>query len=170
MIEKNLEIGVSSVSERGFFFHHEGKEKKSNIIQLPLFLQTYSSSAGSQAQVSKFMSIVLDALVTSVACIPPSSPPVRLYNSQLSMVPKRSVSVSEARLTLSTLSSNHRSFTALKYVERGKPHRRWKCDALLDGVFCVRSETRSLVRASNHTMALCSGFPVVASQATVVSR
>ena len=40
-----------------------------------------------QSRVSRFMSMVREALVTSVACTPPAVPPVRFHSTQVSMVP-----------------------------------------------------------------------------------
>ena len=46
------------------------------------------SSSSSQSRVSRSISIVRLALVTSVTCAPPSTPPVRFQISQQSVVPK----------------------------------------------------------------------------------
>ena len=41
-----------------------------------------------QSRVSMFMSMVREALVTSVTCTPPFTPPVRFHTSQESVLPK----------------------------------------------------------------------------------
>ena len=46
-----------------------------------------ASSRSSQSRVSRFISMVRLALVTSVTCRPPLDPPVRFQTSQVSMVP-----------------------------------------------------------------------------------
>ena len=45
------------------------------------------SSSSSQSKVSRFISMVRLALVTSVTCTPPRGPPVRFHSSQVSVVP-----------------------------------------------------------------------------------
>src|SRR3954451_3799398 len=54
------------------------------------------SSSASQSRVSRSISIVRLALVTSVTCRPPSTPPVRFHSSQLSVVPQRAFPASAA--------------------------------------------------------------------------
>ena len=61
-----------------------------------------------------FIIIVLEALVTSVTCLPPSSPPVRFQTSHVSTVPNISLSSSMARFTAGTLSRSQESFVAEK--------------------------------------------------------
>lgn len=61
---------------------------------------------GSHSRVSRFISMVREALVTSVTWTPPSVPPVRFQISQESMVPK-AISPRSARLrSPGTLSSS----------------------------------------------------------------
>jgi hypothetical protein len=54
----------------------------------------------------RFISIVREALVTSVTCRPPSGPPVRFQISQESMVPKAISPRSARALRPGTLSSS----------------------------------------------------------------
>lgn len=64
-----------------------------------------SSRLGScQSSVSRSISNVRDALVTSVTCRPPSLPPVRFQSTQVSIVPKASSPFSARSRAPSTLS------------------------------------------------------------------
>ena len=70
-----------------------------------------SSSAGScQSSVSRSMSSVRDAFVTSVACTPPSTPPVRFQRTQVSIVPNASRPASAFSRAPSTFSSSQVTF------------------------------------------------------------
>ncbi len=61
-------------------------------------------------RVSRFISMVREALVTSVTCTPPSVPPVRFQISQESIVPK-AISPASARLrSPGTCSSSQAAF------------------------------------------------------------
>ena len=57
-------------------------------MHLPAFVKIYClqiiylSRNGSQLRVSKFISMVRDALVTSVRCRPPLTPPVKFWNKR----------------------------------------------------------------------------------------
>ncbi len=62
------------------------------------------------SSVSRFISIVRDALVTSVAWTPPSVPPVRFQSTQVSMLPKASSPASARLRAPSTLSRIHLIF------------------------------------------------------------
>ena len=63
----------------------EGRISGSMETGMPMSAQI----SGFQSRVSMFMSIVREALVTSVACTPPLTPPVRFHSVQVSMVPMR---------------------------------------------------------------------------------
>lgn len=69
-----------------------------------------SSNSSSQSSVSRFISIVRLALVTSVAWIPPSGPPVRFHNTQQSVFPNTACPCSAAARTPSTFSRIHLIF------------------------------------------------------------
>mmetsp|Transcript_65934 Transcript_65934/g.121617 ORF Transcript_65934/g.121617 Transcript_65934/m.121617 type:complete len:213 (-) Transcript_65934:54-692(-) len=96
-----------------------------------------------------------------------ADPPVKLYISQLSMVPKRQVPFATALATPCEFSMSHFILTAEKYVETGKPvsARNWSWPPAL-----ISFSATSAVRRSSQTSALCRGLPVSRSQATVVSR
>ena len=81
-----------------------------------------SSKDSSHARVLMFISMVLDALVTSVTWLPPDTPPVRFHTSHVSTLPNINVSLSAAARTSGTLSGNQASLVAEKYVARGRPH------------------------------------------------
>ena len=66
-----------------------------------------SSAGGCQSSVLRSISIVRDALVTSVACTPPSVPPVRFHSTQVSMFPNASWPASAFSRAPSTLSRIH---------------------------------------------------------------
>ena len=61
------------------------------------------NSSGSQSSVSRSINMVRLALVTSVMCWPPSTPPVRFHNSQLSVVPKSAASFGGLTYTVDVL-------------------------------------------------------------------
>ena len=61
------------------------------------------------------------ALVTSVTCTPPSTPPVSFQISQLSVVPKSASPASASARTPSTLSRIHWILPPEKYVAGGRP-------------------------------------------------
>ena len=81
------------------------------------------SSSSSHSPVWMLYSRVRLAFVASVMC---SSPPVRLYTSQESMVPKASSPFSARSRAPSTLSSSHRTFVPLKYASSTSPVFCWK--------------------------------------------
>ena len=66
--------------------------------------------SSSQASVLRSISIVRLALVTSVMCRPPSTPPVRFQISQVSMFPKIRSPASAFSRAPSTLSRIQRTF------------------------------------------------------------
>ena len=66
-----------------------------------------ASSSSSQSSVARSMSMVRLALVGSVTCTPPSTPPVRCHSSQVSMVPNSASPRSAAARTPSTFSRIH---------------------------------------------------------------
>ena len=66
-----------------------------------------SSASSCQSSVSRSISSVRLALVTSVMWRPPSLPPVRFHSTQLSVVPNSSSPFSARLRAPSTLSSSH---------------------------------------------------------------
>ena len=70
--------------------------------------------SGFQSRVSMFISMVREALVTSVACTPPVAPPVRFHSTQLSMVPMRSSPASARSRAPFTFSSTQATFGPAK--------------------------------------------------------
>ena len=78
-------------------------------------------SSSSQSSVSRFISIVRLAFVTSVMWTPPSVPPVRFHSSQVSVLPKTASPASAAARTPSTFSRIHCTLPAEKYVAGGRP-------------------------------------------------
>ncbi len=76
--------------------------------------------SGIHSSVSRSMSIVREALVTSVRCSP-----VNFHISQLSIVPIASSPFSARSRAPVTLSSNHRTLGPAKYVASGRPTRCW---------------------------------------------
>jgi len=64
--------------------------------------------SASQSSVSRFISMVRLALVTSVTCAPPSGPPVRFQISQVSMLPNSASPRPAASRRPGTLSSSQR--------------------------------------------------------------
>ena len=66
-----------------------------------------SAMSSSHSRVRMFMSIVLEALVTSVTCTPPSVPPVRFHSTQVSVVPNSRSPFSAFSRAPSTLSRIH---------------------------------------------------------------
>jgi hypothetical protein len=65
------------------------------------------NSSSSQSSVSRFISIVRLALVTSIACTPPRAPPVRFHSTHVSGVPKIASPFSASLRTPSTFSRIH---------------------------------------------------------------
>ena len=103
-----------------------------------------SSRLGScQSSVSRSISSVRDALVTSVACSP-----VRFHSTQVSIVPNASSPASARSRAPSTLSRIHLIFGPLKYVDKGNPvaSRSWSASP--------SSRTIASVRVSCQTIAL----------------
>lgn len=72
------------------------------------------NSSSSQSRVSRSISMVRLALVTSVRCTPPRGPPVRFHNTQVSGVPKIASPRSAAARTPSTFSRIHCTLPAEK--------------------------------------------------------
>lgn len=70
-----------------------------------------------------FISIVREALETSVTWAPLFTPPVRFQISQVSTVPKRRRSCCSAAFTFGWLSNSQRSLSAEKYGDKGRPQR-----------------------------------------------
>ncbi len=77
--------------------------------------------SSSQSRVSRFISIVREALVTSVTCTPPSVPPVRFQMHQVSMLPNTRSPASASARAPSTLSRIQRTLVPEKYVASGRP-------------------------------------------------
>jgi hypothetical protein len=75
----------------------------------------------SHDSVSRSISIVRLALVTSVMCWPPSTPPVRFHRHQVSMLPNTRSPDSAFSRAPSTFSRIHRTFGPEKYVASGSP-------------------------------------------------
>ena len=123
-----------------------------------------ASSSESHAAVRTFMSIVLEALLTSVTC---SRPPVSLKISQLSIVPAAN-SPAAARAWPSGICRKIQcSLLAEKYGSSSRPVRCWIRTSFPPW---WRALTYSAVRRSCHTMARWTGLPDFRSQTTIVSR
>src|SRR5699024_5067867 len=75
----------------------------------------------SQLKEERSMSIVREALVTSVMWIPPFTPPVMFHMVQVSVLPNRRSPASALARAPSTLSRIHLIFGPEKYVARGSP-------------------------------------------------
>ena len=73
---------------------------------MPMMLRISSS----QSSVRRFMSIVREALVTSVMCTPPSGPPVSHHVTKVSTLPNMALPDSAAWRAPSTLSRIQRTF------------------------------------------------------------
>jgi len=123
-----------------------------------------SSSSSSQSSVRRFISIVRDALETSVAC---TRPPVSCQMSHASMVPAANSPRSARARACGTWSRIQANLDALKYGSKTSPVR---C--------CTRSPFPSVasrciasaVRRSCHTSAWWIGTPLRRSHTTTVSR
>ena len=76
-----------------------------------------------QSRVSMFISMVREALVTSVTCTPPFTPPVMFHTSQESVLPNIRSPASAFSRAPSTLSRIHLTLGPEKYVARGRPTR-----------------------------------------------
>ena len=81
-------------------------------------ISNLQSSSSSQQRSWMLYNMVREALVTSVAKIPPL---VSLYISHVSTVPKRTSPLSAFSLAPGTLSSIHLIFVALKYASIKRP-------------------------------------------------
>src|SRR5690606_19109580 len=104
------------------------------------------------SRVSRSISIVRDALVTSVTCTPPLGPPVRFHNVQVSVLPNTRSPLSALARAPSTLSRIHLILGPEKYVASGSP-----TFALYRSAPPPRapsSSTMDCVRVSCHTIAL----------------
>jgi hypothetical protein len=77
--------------------------------------------SSSQSSVSRFISIVRLAFVTSVTWAPPPGPPVRFQITHVSMLPKRISPFSARPRAPSMLSRIHLIFGPEKYVAIGRP-------------------------------------------------
>ncbi len=73
-----------------------------------------AAMSGTHCSVSRSMSMVREALVTSVRCTPFAAPPLRFHTSQLSIVPNASSPASARARAPSTLSSSQRTFGPAK--------------------------------------------------------
>ena len=121
-------------------------------------------SSGSHAPVRRFISIVRDALLTSVTW---RRPPVSRCTSQESTVPAASSPRRARARAPGTRSSSQASFEAEKYGSRRSPVLR----RTISSPPLLRIFSRApAVRRSCHTMALWTGRPVARSQRTIVSR
>ena len=126
-----------------------------------------SHSAGSHSRVSRFISKVRDALVTSVTCSALPWRRVRFHVSHVSTVPKMSSPRSARSRAPSTLSRIHEIFGPEKYVDTGRPvMRRTRSSPTSSRSFLQIPS----VRVSCQTMALYTGSPVARSHTIVVSR
>ena len=70
--------------------------------------------------VASSISIVREALVTSVTCAPPLTPPLRFQINQLSIVPKAARPSLTADATSGTCLISQSSLSAEKYWERDR--------------------------------------------------
>src|SRR5699024_724339 len=120
-----------------------------------------------QSRVSMFISIVREALVTSVTCTPPFGPPVRFHSSHESVLPNSSSPASAFSRAPSTLSRIHLTFGPEKYVASGRPTRSLYLSAPSSP---ASSSQMRWVRVSCQTIALWTGSPVALSHTTAVSR
>src|SRR5699024_9472164 len=121
----------------------------------------------SQLKEERSMSIVREALGTSVMWIPPFTPPVMFHMVQVSVLPNRRSPASALARAPSTLSRIHLVFGPEKYVARGSPTFALYLSAPSPP---PSSTTIAWVRVSCHTIALYTGSPVVLSHTTAVSR
>src|SRR5215207_4457348 len=126
-----------------------------------------SSAGPCQSSVSRSISSVRLALVTSVTCRPPSLPPVRFHRTQVSVVPNASSPFSARSRAPSTLSSSQVILGPEKYVDRGRPVTSRSRSTPSSP---ASSRTSAPVRVSCQTIALWIGSPVSRSHTTVVSR
>lgn len=106
-------------------------------------------SLASQRNVSRLISIVRDALVTSVMWTPPSMPPVRFHRIHVSRVPNIMWFCSINEVTSGTLSIIHLTLSALKQLLKGNPQTAFR-------IFCLflerpnRAFSVVVVRTSFH--------------------
>src|SRR5436190_5744686 len=123
----------------------------------------------SHDSVDRSISMVRLAFVTSVTCTPPlSAPPVRFHRTQVSMLPNTRSPASAFARAPSTLSRIHRTLGPEKYVASGRPTLALYRSA--PPPRAARSSQIFCVRVSCQTIALCTGWPVVLSHTTAVSR
>ena len=122
-----------------------------------------SSSVSSQSRVSRFISMVRLALVTSVTCRP-----VRFQISQVSMVPN-STSPASARARAPWRIVQQPADLRAGEIGRQRQAARGPGTGPGPPRRPARAPGRS-VRVSCQTMALCTGLPVARSHRTVVSR
>mmetsp|Transcript_6839 Transcript_6839/g.23090 ORF Transcript_6839/g.23090 Transcript_6839/m.23090 type:complete len:316 (-) Transcript_6839:289-1236(-) len=142
-----------------------GSALSGSFVAFAFTPKTFAHRFVSQLNVLKSISIVRDAFVTSVTKL---FSRVKLHTSHVSIVPTRSVPFPAAARTASTCSTSHRILVPEKYVEIGRPFCARSASA--DPSAVTKSSQTRCVRVSSHTSALCSGFPVTESHATVVSR
>lgn len=144
----------------------------------------------SQSRVSRFMSMVREAFVTSVAWTPSSVAPVRCHRIHVSNVPNMHFPSSTASRIDGTFSISHLHLMALKQLLNGNPHidfRKlfllWFFANMVFSSVLVRQSFHAritlkiqlhligyLVPAANLPMALYNGLPVSLFQSIVVSR
>mmetsp|Transcript_19226 Transcript_19226/g.49648 ORF Transcript_19226/g.49648 Transcript_19226/m.49648 type:complete len:234 (+) Transcript_19226:933-1634(+) len=124
-----------------------------------------SRSSASHSSVWMFMSSVRHPFETSVMC---ESPHVRFQMSHVSIVPKSASPFSAAMRRPGTFSKSHTSFVAEKYGTIGRPVF-LRSLSRPPPASAIRSAIES-VRVQFHTIALCSGLPVLRSHTIVVSR
>ena len=121
-------------------------------------------SSASQVPVRRSMSIVRDALLTSVTCC---RPPVSFQTSQESTVPAASRPAAAFFRAPGTWSRSQRSLDPEKYGSRTRPvFRRMTRSWPATRSRCIAAA----VRRSCQTIARCTGRPVSRSQRTTVSR
>src|SRR6056297_928426 len=122
-----------------------------------------SSNSSSHARFFMSKSIVLAAFDTSVAW---TLPLVRFHKRHVSTVPKSNSPLSALSLAPSTLSSIHFILVPEKYASTTRP--------VFSRIICpypapTSSSHIDAVRLHCQTIALCTGFPLLLSQTTVVS-
>ena len=159
-------IGVSRSSDASRATPYTSLEERiSGIIERGTPKSARMSSRHSS--VFRSMKSVREALVTSVACTPPSGPPVRFQSTHESVVPKMRSPASARSRAPSTFSRIQAILVPEKYVARGSP--------TMSLYFSTPSSPASRstigwVRVSCQTIALYTGMPVFLSQTTAVSR
>ena len=126
------------------------------------------SSSSSQSSVSRSISIVRLALVTSVTCTPPSAPPVRFHSTQVSVLPKIASPRSAASRDAVDVLQDPLDLAAGE-VGRGRQPG-LAPDDVAAPVALQRRGDRGRCGCPARRWRCSSGRPVVRSQTTAVSR